>query len=112
MAAKRHHAKHEKHHEKSGMYMEPGKRHEGKDMQWAEYYAGVDPRRRQEMMDGMMLKEDHHAVANLPQNVVYREYPKAGHTMAPYLDDTIEGVDSQMNRDDMMKRKIFSPKKL
>lgn len=95
MAAKRHH----------GMK-------EGKGLHWAEYYAGVDPRRRQEMMDGMMIREDHHAIANMPQEVVYRSYPKAGHTLAPYLDDTIQGVDSQMNRDDMMKMKNFDPKKL
>lgn len=89
------------------------KRHHSKgSMQAAEYYAGVDPRRRQEMMDGMMIKEDHQAIANMPQGVVYRQYPKVGHTLAPYLDDTIQGVDSQMNRDDMMKMKNFSSKKL
>ena len=99
MAAKRHHGKE---HGSKGM----------KGMHAAEFYAGVDPRRRQEMMDGMKLHEDHHAIANLPQGVIYREYPKVGHTAAPYLDDTITGVDSQMNRDDMMKMKIFSPKKL
>jgi len=87
-------------------------RREGKGMQWAEYYAGVDPRRRQEMLDGSMISEDHRAIANLPQHVVMREYPKAGHTMAPYIDDTIEGIDRQMDYDDMMKRRIFAPKKL
>ena len=111
MAAKRHHSKPSKH--MSGMH----RMHhdEGADrggMQEAEYYAGVDPRRRQEMMDGMMINEDHRAIANLPQHVVMREYPKAGHTMAPYIDDTISGIDRQMDYDDMMKRRIFAPKKL
>ena len=110
MAAKRHHSKE---HGKSQMHNSKAYAHASmKGMHAAEYYAGVDPRRRQEMMDGMMIHEDHHAIANLPQGVIYRDYPKVGHTMAPYLDDTITGVDSQMNRDDMMKMKIFSPKKL
>lgn len=101
MAAKRHHSKHHSAH------------HDGmKGMHAAEFYAGVDPRRRQEMMDASMIHEDHSAIANMPRGVIMREYPKVGHTAAPYLDDTIEGVDSQMNRDDMMKMKIFSPRKL
>ena len=41
-----------------------------------EFYAGMEPRRRQEMQDAGYIREDHDAVANLPQNVIMRPYPK------------------------------------
>jgi len=66
-----------------------------------EYYDKMDPRRRRELEDSMMISEDHSAMANLPQNVMMKEYPKA-----PYLvdgdmnlNDTIRGVDEQMWKD-------------
>jgi len=117
MAAKRHHA--QKMHSKNmtdgmvdGMRREMEHGHDTKGFQWAEYYAGVDPRRRQEMMDGQMIREDANAIANLPQHVIMRSYPRAGETMAPYLDDTIRGVDHQMDMDDNKKRQHFAPKKV
>lgn len=87
------------------------KRHHG-GMHAAEYMAGVDPRRRQEMMDGMMIHEDHHAVANLPQHVVQRDFPKSGKTAAPYLDDTIHGVDKQIDDSDRKMLQHFSGRKM
>lgn len=87
------------------------KRHHG-GMHAAEYMGGVDPRRRQEMMDGMMIHEDHSAVANLPQQVIQRTYPKAGHMAAPYLDDTMRGVDDQINESGRKMLQHFSGKKM
>lgn len=60
---------------------------------------GMDPRRYQEMHDAGMIREDHSATANLPQDVKYhawpanKDYPRYG------LDDTIRGIDKQEDED-------------
>lgn len=56
-----------------------------------EFYAGVDPRRRQEVADGGMIREDRNAMANLPRQAQHHEYPQAGYYSTPYLDDTVRG---------------------
>lgn len=68
-----------------------------------EMYAGPAMRERMEYDSSMMIKEDHAAMANLPQNVVLRYYPETAYQndMVP---DTIVGVDVQM-RDDMKHQK-------
>ncbi len=43
-----------------------------------------------------MISEDHSAVANMPQNVVQKEYPKTDFTSRYELDDTIDGVDENI----------------
>lgn len=43
-----------------------------------------------------MVREDHSEIANLPQGVVYKEYPKMPMGGRYYLDDTIEGVDDNL----------------
>jgi len=63
-----------------------------------EYYAGMDERRRMELEDSGMIHEDHRAIANLPQEVMFKEYPK-GDYLRYDLDDTIRGVDVQMDDD-------------
>ena len=70
----------------------------------AGYYAGVDSRRRQEREDGGMISEDRNAIANLPQGVIMREYPKDGYAQYPHLDDTYKGIDHQINRDSGKKK--------
>jgi len=77
-----------------------------------EPYAGMEPRRRQEMEDAGMIHEDHRAIANLPQNVMIKEYPKPGPYMPEGLDDTIAGVDRQMDYDDGKCAMNFYPKKV
>lgn len=64
-----------------------------------EYYAGREERRRQEYEDGAMIREDHSAIANLPQNVVMREYPRSPYVDQPDLNDNIRGIDEQMWKD-------------
>lgn len=64
-----------------------------------EAYAGYDMRRKQEYEDSMMIKEDRNAIANLPQDVKYVQYPKAPYYAEPGLNDTIRGVDRQMADD-------------
>lgn len=60
------------------------------DEMYSSFYAGLDPRRRQEVADGGMVKEDRGAMANLSNKPVHREYPPAGYYSNPYLDDSKE----------------------
>ena len=75
------------------------------------YYEGMEGRRTQEMQDGGMIREDRSAIANLPQEVMIKAYPKTGPYMPENLDDTIGGVDKQMDKDDNGRRKTMSPHK-
>ena len=82
------------------------------EMRGRELYAGMEPRRRQEMEDAGMIHEDHSAIANLPQNVMIKKYPESGPYMPEGLDDTIAGVDRQMDYDDEKRREHMYPKKV
>ncbi len=64
----------------------------------SEDYAGVDSRRRMENRDFNMISEDHSSFANLPQQVIYKEYPKTEY-FSYDLNDNINGIDNQMNDD-------------
>lgn len=75
-------------------------------------YAGYKGRRHQEMVDAGMIHEDHREIANLPQNVMIKPYPKVGYYLPEDLDDTIRGVDRQINYDDERKMDHFFPKKV
>jgi len=75
------------------------------------YYEGPMMRRKQEMEDGGMIREDRSAIANLPQEVMMKAYPKTGPYIPEDLDDTIRGVDMQMDSDDSLRRKTFAPHK-
>lgn len=57
----------------------------------SEFYAGIDPRRRQEVADAGMIQEDHGAIANLSPRAIHREYPKAGYYSTQYIDDLERG---------------------
>jgi hypothetical protein len=78
----------------------------------AEHYAGMEPRRRQEMRDAGMIHEDPMAVANLPQTVSYHPYPKPLGHLPEQLDDTIRGIDNQIEYDHGHMMKEFYPKKV
>jgi hypothetical protein len=77
-----------------------------------EEVAGTDPRRTDEMQAAGMIHMDPHAIANLPQNVMIKPYPKAGPYMPEGLDDTIAGIDRQMDYDDDKRRDTMYPKKV
>lgn len=63
-------------------------------------YEGHEDRRTQEMQDAGMLKMDMGAVANLPQGVEYKPWPKSRPGfMDGKLEDTIDGVDNQQSKD-------------
>lgn len=46
----------------------------------------VDPRRRQELADGGMVREDRNAMANLSGRAAHYEYPRLGYYSTPYID--------------------------
>ena len=86
--------------------------HGHKEMHHGEHYAGMEPRRRQEMEDAGMIREDHRAIANMPQEVMIKPYPVMGNYLPEMLDDTLRGVDKQMDYDDNKRREHFMPKKV
>ncbi len=75
-------------------------------------YAGMSGRRTQEMQDAGMIKEDHNAIANMPQDVMIKPYPKSYDYMPEGLDDRISGIDRQINLDDSKRDKHMKPKKV
>ncbi len=77
-----------------------------------EPYAGIEARRHMEMQDAGMIRDDMSQIANLPQNVMIKPYPKTGPYLPEGLDDTIRGVDMQMDYDDGKRRSHFYPKKV
>lgn len=95
---------HDKDKQKSGMYRRP--------LSQAELYAGMEPRRRQELEDSSMIHEDHRAIANLPQEVMIKPYPHVGPYLPEVLNDDVSGVDAQMEYDDAQRSSHFYPKKV
>lgn len=76
------------------------------------HYEGMEDRLKQEDMDGAMIHEDHNAVANLPQNVIMRPYRKGGYGIPEDLNDTIEGIDRQIGKDNSKMDEHMYPKKV
>ena len=74
-------------------------------------YAGYNARRTEEMQDAGMIREDRSKIANLPQEVMFKEYPKAGPYLPEGLDDSIRSVDYQMDEDDRGRMKVEKPHK-
>jgi predicted solute-binding protein len=64
-----------------------------------------------ESKEGAMISEDHSAMANLPQQVMMKYYPKSPYGLSSDLDDTIRGVDKQMSADDNGMKKHISKSK-
>lgn len=59
------------------------------------YYDGRDA----EKMGGDMISSDYSAIANMPQNVKYVQYPEAPYYSEPMINDSLSGIDRQMNND-------------
>lgn len=51
-----------------------------------QFYQGVDPRRRQEMADAGMIREDHTAMANLSPVPIHQEMRRVTFYGSPYID--------------------------
>lgn len=58
--------------------------------------------KREERRDSGMIAEDRGAVANMPQSVIYRDWPTSEKYLGdavPELNDKISGVNAQMGED-------------
>jgi hypothetical protein len=87
------------------------KRYHGKDL--GDYSSGLAARNRMESEHGGMIRENHSAIANLPQEVMIKPYPETGPYMPENLDDTIRGADHQIDvLDDGVRRRHNVPKKV
>ena len=89
------------------------KRHHGKMKHHGMHghYEGHAGRRHQEMQDAGMIREDHSAIANLPQGVMIKDWPKGGSFMPENINDTISGVDRQMDTDGNKRKSHERPHK-
>lgn len=73
---------------------------------------GMDYIHSQERQDGAMIKEDYSCMSLLPYDVVIKEYPKNDYNLSDELNDTITGIDRQINELDGAKiRGANVPKK-
>ena len=77
-----------------------------------EEYAGIDERRAMEARDSRMIGEDRSAIANLPQQVIMKEYPKMHGYLPENLDDTDSGIMRQVGEDNAQKMRHLKPKKV
>lgn len=55
---------------------------------FSDLYGGIDPRRRVEMADAGMVKEDRESMANLSSKPIHRQYPNNNFYSNPFLDDS------------------------
>jgi hypothetical protein len=55
---------------------------------YSSFYGGLDPRRKNEMADAGMVKEDRNAMANLSPEPIHQQYPRAGYYSNPYIQDS------------------------
>lgn len=83
-----------------------------KPLSAAELYSGMPTSMRSELEDSAMIREDHRAIANLPQEVMIKPYPMVGPYLPEVLNDDVSGVDAQMGYDDDQRRRHFYPKKV
>ena len=75
-------------------------------------YAGEAARRRMEKEDGAMIHDDMSAVANLPQDVMYKPWPMVDNYLPENLTDDIRSVDRQMEMDNGKRRQHNVAKKV
>ncbi len=75
-------------------------------------YSNELMRRTKEMEEAGMIQNDNSAIANMPQGVKIQAYSKSGSYMPEDLDDTIKGVDKQIDMDDNKRNSHFKPKKV
>lgn len=59
---------------------------------------------------GCMIKNDNSKIANLPQDAVMKTYPHPGMLDENY-DDSMEGIDRQMDKNSSVLKKQYSPHK-
>lgn len=77
-----------------------------------ESYAGVDSRRAQEHHDGEMIGNASGAHANMPTEVVMKNYSDRNSWMPENLNDGGSGIDAQIKLDNSKKNAKLNPKKV
>jgi hypothetical protein len=84
----------------------------GRELNDKGFTEGVDYRRRQEYTDGRMIHEDPSSPSDMPLYSINRMYSMPPQGAAPYLDDSIAGVDNQIRHDVMKMRDHFALRKI
>lgn len=69
----------------------------------------LDRQERNEENSG--IRESKSEVANLPQRESYKPWPKGGDYVDYFLDDTIRGIDKQLDEDGAKMKKHLQPGK-
>ena len=72
---------------------------------------GLMGRERMDRASFEMISEDHSAIANLPKEAIYKEWPKASYYADFNLDNNIRGIDDQIGDDGRQMMKHKSTKK-
>lgn len=67
---------------------------------------------RMQKHDSSMISEDRNAIANLPQQVIMKDWADHEAYLPDILDDTIVGINKQINYDDKKRSEHFAPKKV
>ena len=75
-------------------------------------YSDADATARMQKHDSSMISEDRSAVANLPQQVIMKDWADHEAYLPDILDDTIVGVNKQINYDNRKRSENFVPKKV
>lgn len=72
--------------------------------------AGVTEHHMEEK-DGHMIRNEHSKFANLPTEVMFKEYPRPEAYMDFDMEDNIRGIDKQMGEDNSKRKAGFNPHK-
>lgn len=75
-------------------------------------YSDAGATARMQKHDSMMISEDRSAVANLPQQVIMKDWADHEAYLPDILDDTIVGINKQINYDNRKRSENFVPKKV
>lgn len=76
------------------------------------FYEGSSSRKQQEASDSGMISASSNSFAGLPQEVMMKPWPIVGSYLPENLNDTISGVDKQMNADSSKRAAHMVPKKV
>jgi hypothetical protein len=74
-------------------------------------YEGREESERTQKKDSSMISEDRSAIANMPQNVIMKDWSDKETYMPENLDDTIRGIDEQIREDNSKRSKHLAPRK-
>jgi hypothetical protein len=74
-------------------------------------YESMSMRLSTEQHDAGMIRENHSAIANLPQEVMIKPWPTIGNPMNMTLDDGITGVDAREKKENSKRSSYTDPRK-